>query len=78
MPLPKKDSGPNPASFQFLTGGRLTQVVHSPPHLKTLATPMICGLDSGQIHYICPMGGAFQKKLVVQNDSLTGCSIYKI
>ena len=37
-PLPK-NSGPNPMSFQFLTG-RLTQVLHLPPNLKTLATPM--------------------------------------
>ena len=27
-------------SFQFLTGGRLTQVDICPPNLKTLATPM--------------------------------------
>ena len=40
-PLPE-NSGPNPKSFQFLTGGRLTltQVLHLPPNLKTLATSM--------------------------------------
>ena len=27
-------------SFQFLTGVRLTQVLHLPPNLKTMATPM--------------------------------------
>ena len=38
-PLPK-NSRPNPVSFQFLAGGRLTQVLHlpPPPHLKALAT----------------------------------------
>ena len=38
---PPKNSGPNPMSFQFLTRGRLTQVLHLPPNLKTLATPKI-------------------------------------
>ena len=33
-------------SFQFLTGGRLTQVLHLPPNLKTLATPMASGSQS--------------------------------
>ena len=38
---PPKNSGPNPMSFQFLTGGRLTQILHLPsPNLKPLATPM--------------------------------------
>ena len=30
-------------SFQFLTGGRLTEVDIDPPNLRTLATPMQAG-----------------------------------
>ena len=39
-PLPK-DSEPNPTSFQFLPGGRLTQILYLPPNPKTLATRMM-------------------------------------
>ena len=36
-----KNTGPNPMSFQFLTGGRLTHADICPLNLKILATPML-------------------------------------
>ena len=38
---PPRNSGPNPMSFQFLTGGRLTQVDICPSNLRTLETRMV-------------------------------------
>ena len=38
-----KNSGPNPMSFQFLAGGKLTQVLHLPPQPQNSGDAYVTG-----------------------------------